>query len=101
MQALAINVLLEQPQGSAILETVYREANMPGRLLALCGLRATDKRRFILLSAPLRRSTEEVPVYEGCSGWRETTAVLISNMDATDVCSRIPAAKEQIVAKFN
>jgi len=100
MQALAINVLIEQPQGLDILETVYREANTPGRLLALCGLRATDKRRFILLSAPYRHSTEEVPVYEGCNGWQETTTTIVSRMDTTDVCSGIPTAKERLVAQF-
>lgn len=100
MQAMAINVLLDQPEGGDVLEAIYREAKTPGRLLALCGLRSADKRRFVILAAPFRRSTENVPVYEGCTGWEETAAELVSQMDRTEVCSDIPKSKERIVAQF-
>lgn len=100
MQALAINVLLEQPNGAALLDEVYRDAKLPGRLLVLCGLRSADPSRFGALATSLEISDEAVPVYDDCIGWEKTAAKIVSEISSTQVCTDIARSKERIRGEF-
>ena len=100
MQALAINVILDQPSGAADLENVYRNAALSGRLLALCGLKSADPVRYASLASHLEHSRDEVAISEGCTGRQKTAAEILSEVNATAVCTDIPRSKERIIARF-
>jgi len=100
IQALAINVLLDQPLAADALEVIYQHAEPPGRLLALCGLQSIDPERFARLAQPLALSHDQVTTYGGCIGVERTAGELLSEMATTPVCSEIPKEKERIVAQF-
>jgi len=99
-QALAINVLLEQPLAADALEVIYQHAETPGRLLALCGLKSIDPTRFARLAQPLALSHDQVTSFRGCIGVDRTAAELLSEMETTPVCSEIPTIRTRIVAQF-
>jgi hypothetical protein len=101
IQALAINILLEQPSAADALEVIYQHAETAGRLLALCALRSVDPARFEKLAKPLAVSRDRVTTFGGCIGTEQSASELLSEISNTRVCSEIPKGKDWIVARFN
>lgn len=99
LQALAINVLLTQPNATARLEGFYRTADPPGRLLALCALQSADPGRFSELSKSLTKSTQQVIAYSGGDGRYATVSGVLAEMLTTPVCIDIPKSEERIVSE--
>jgi hypothetical protein len=98
LQALALNVVLEQPNSKVILNDIYRQAEPPGQLLALCGFQSADPRQFIFLSEGIANPEREVVTYSGCIGDSQAIADIISELRTTSVCLDIPRSKKRIAA---
>jgi hypothetical protein len=99
LQALALNVLLEQTTSRDILTDIYRQAGPPGQLLALCGLQSADPARFENLSERLVSPEREVYTYSGdCTGESHTIADVVAKIRSTSTCLDIPKSKKRIAS---
>jgi hypothetical protein len=99
IQALAINVLIEQTTSRALFNDIYRQAGIPGQLLALCGLQSSDRAQFETLSQALGSSEAEVYTYSGdCTGEAHTAAEIVAEIRVSSICRDIPKSKRKISA---
>ena len=99
IQALAINVLIEQTTSRDVFNDIYRQAGLPGQLLALCGLQSSDRAQFETLSQALGASEAEVYTYSGdCTGETHTAAEIVAKIRGTSICGDIPKSKRKISA---
>lgn len=86
--AYAISVILEQENAPETLERVFWHSAMPGRLLALCGIRSVDRDRFDRLARQADSWSEEVLVGEGCLLHSSPAKDIVEQMATTDECTQ-------------
>lgn len=99
IQALALNVVLQQPTSREILNDIYRQSSQPGQLLALCGCQTADPERFTSLSDQLANDQTEIVAYWGdCSPDYTTVSNIISKLRNTTICRDIPKSRKKIAA---
>ena len=89
MQSMAVKALLDQPRPGEVLEEVYQDSEMPGKLLALCGLRKADNERVMRLASPLLNSPQSLTVYEGCIGEHRAVRDLVSEILKGSACEDV------------
>ena len=63
----ALRYLLREERAAAAFALLERDATLPGRLFALCGLHTTDRARFDARVGHYRDSSETIEFQTGCS----------------------------------
>ncbi len=104
MQALAITVLQRQADAAGEFEAVFARASAaPGKVLALCGLRAVDDMRFERLARGLTTSTTPVADvrFEDCvPGCGTTLGHAVTEIREGKECLEISRSADKLAAAF-
>jgi hypothetical protein len=64
----AYRELLKQPQADVAFKNLLKEATLPGRLYALCGVYYTDHSFFLTVIEEYKNSSDYVGIMFGCLG---------------------------------
>ena len=67
----ALRAILRSPDSAKLFEQAFSQATPEGQLHALCGLRATDRKKFKNISASLMDDTRPVTTILGCMMFEE------------------------------
>ena len=86
---LAMRILMRHPNAIAIFQRLTRSSTIDGCLYALSALRSLDRAAYAEVQSRLPRD-QEVSLKEGCIGWKESAAEVLSKLESGKYDSVIP-----------
>jgi hypothetical protein len=79
---IALRMLMANDDRSALLEKLFAEASIAGKLYALTGFYYSDRSTFNELASGLREDSRSVPRQSGCIGFTQTVKEIIQSIES-------------------
>jgi len=93
-EQVALCRIIKQDNASEILESLYSNGTLPGKLYSLLGFRFVDRARFEELSPKLKKNTDKIEAQAGCVFFKQTVRSVVEMMGSGDYDGHIERGLE-------